>query len=73
MLKDFDIYSLGIISCSVCSNLSLEETTQRLNKENPSGINSKWSLSSEKFRSGEDNPCACNLSPETHKHYLFNC
>ena len=38
MIKEFEIYSNGICFCSVCSSLSLEETTSRVNKENPTGL-----------------------------------
>lgn len=72
-MKEFDIYSNGLCHCSVCSSLTLEETLNRVNLENPTGTSNKWHLSVDKFSGGEDNPCACNLSPETHKHYLFVC
>lgn len=72
-MEDFVIYSGGICFCSVCSRLSLEETTKRVNNENPTGISSNWQLSERNFDSGETNPCACNDYPETHKHYLFEC
>ena len=72
-MKEFDIYSKGICFSSVCSSLPLEETEKLLNLENPTGIDSKWKLSKENFRTGEDNPCVCERNPATHKHYLFEC
>ena len=73
MKRDFEIYSDGLVYISVCSNLGLDETLRRVNIEHPTGISSKWRLSSEGFRTGEPNPCACDTDPETHKHYLFSC
>ena len=71
--KDFQAYAVGICNASVCSNLTLEETTRQLNREHPTGIG-KWELSQEPtFAAGEPQPCPCNLHPETHKHYLFEC
>ena len=73
-MKDFEAYLVGIVYASVCSALSLEETTARLNAEHPTGIRSQWELSPDKkFASGGDNPCPCDRAPTTHKHYLFNC
>lgn len=72
-LKDFEIYSNGLCHCSVCSSLSLEETLKRVNTENPTGLKNKWGLKCKFFATGEPNPCPCNISPETHKHYLFTC
>lgn len=72
-MKDFEIYSNGIVFCSVCSSLTPEDTIKRVNIENPTGLNADWKLSARNFDSGESNPCPCNISPDTHKHYLFEC
>ena len=72
-IKDFEIYSTGLAFCSVCSSLTPEKTTDRLNLEMPTGISSEWKISDSAFSSGESNPCPCNLYPDTHKHYLFSC
>jgi hypothetical protein len=69
----FEVDSMGILYCSVCSTLSPEETTAKLNEEHPTGISSGWKLAGESFVSGEPNPCPCERHPETHKHYLFIC
>jgi hypothetical protein len=58
---------------SVCSSLSIEETTARLNVKHPTGIASQWQLSGDKFKGGQENPCPCDKAPDTHKHYLFEC
>jgi len=72
---DFEIYKIGLCCASVCSTLSLEETTERLNVEHPTGITSRWEPSKDAtFADGKSpNPCPCNQNPTTHKHYLFNC
>jgi len=72
-MPEFIAYSVGIVSASVCSSLSPEETADRLNRECPTGISSPWQISSEAFRTGEPNPCPCEDAPATHKHYLFSC
>lgn len=74
--KSIDIYSIGIISASVCAgnDATIEEITEHLNEEHPTGISSKWQLSQDKvFQDGHPNPCACDTYPDTKKHYLFTC
>jgi hypothetical protein len=74
LMKEFATYAVGVVCASVCSSLGLEEITRRLNEERPTGIDSPWVPSKlTNFASGEPNPCACERSPETHTHYLFNC
>jgi hypothetical protein len=73
MEGEFEVYGYGILYCSVCSSLPLEETIERVNIENPTNIDSEWQLSQEPFRTGEANPHPCEKYPETHKHYLFIC
>lgn len=65
------VYSNGIVCCSVCSPFDVEETTERLNLKNPTGVGN-WSLSEEDFRDGVSNPCSCP-DDDNRKHYLFNC
>ena len=69
---DYEAYSVGLCCASVCTSLSLAETTRRLNLEHPTGI-APWKKVDEPFRTGEPNPCQCNENPKTHKHYLFVC
>ena len=68
----FEVYLEGLVSASVCSSLSQEETIARM-KARITGITSRWELSIKPFRTGETNPCPCNNHPDTHKHYLFVC
>ena len=69
--KEFLAYAAGMCYVSVCSSLPVEEATARLNREYPTGIESKWSHSAESFRGGTPNPCPCRDFPDTHQHYLF--
>ena len=73
-MKDFYAYSVGMCNASVCTSLSSEEATARLNAEHPTGISSQWALSDAAyFSKGEPHPCPCEHSPETHRHLLFHC
>jgi hypothetical protein len=71
--KEFEAYGCGILYCSVCSSLPLEETIKRVNIENPTNIDNQWQLAQEPFRTGEANPHPCEKNPKTHQHYLFVC
>ncbi len=74
MSLDFELYAHGVCCASVCTCLSDEETTRRLNLEHPTGISSLWHISSDSsFHSGHPNPTPCEQSPDTHRHILFNC
>lgn len=70
------IYSQGIIAMSVCvdKDLTTHEIEMLANSQSPTGIKSKWQISTDKtFHKGEPNPCPCEDHPETRKHYLLNC
>lgn len=71
---DFVAYSIGLCYAGVCSSLSPEETAERMNIANPTGISSPWKIAEDAtFESGQPNPCPCDMNPETHKHYLMSC
>ena len=73
-MKDFTIYASGICYASVCTSLSLRKATARLNIEMPTGVSTPWKPSKDKrFHSGQPNPCPCEDTPATNKHYLFSC
>jgi len=68
------IIATGLVYTSVCTRLSDEKAEKWLNRNQPTGISSKWSVSKDKtFGSGEPNPCKCQKWPETHRHMLFSC
>lgn len=75
MCEELEVYSKGIIYCSVCTNIkSIKRIEELVNLRNPTGISSKWSLDKKgNFKTGETNPCVCERNPKTHKHYLLSC
>lgn len=74
MGKNFTAYSVGLMSASVCTSLPLEQATELLNLEHPTGIGSQWTFAEdEPFADGSANPHECEQQPATHKHYLFHC
>jgi hypothetical protein len=72
-MDDFRILKKTVLAVQVCSSLSLEETTKRLNAELPTGIDSQWAIGDGDSCKGADNPVACAECPTTHKHYVFVC
>jgi hypothetical protein len=75
MTDELEVYSLGLVACSICTNIKDPKKIEMLvNMRCPTGITSPWKISkSEKFHSGQTNPCPCENKPETHKHYLLEC
>lgn len=71
-MDDFTAYSVGLCYASVCTSLSDDETTARLNAERPTGIG-PWRIADEAFANGDPNPRPCDQNPGTHRHVLFNC
>jgi hypothetical protein len=69
----FFMYRYGLSHCSVCTTLSDEDATDRLNTDNSTGISSPWAISEDKtFSGGEPHPCPC---PDVKgaRHVLFVC
>lgn len=73
-MKKINIYSNGIVHCSVCvdSSLIVPEIEELVNQENMTGINSKWKVSKENFKDGSPNPNKCE-DDKNRKHYLMVC
>jgi hypothetical protein len=68
----FAIIATGLVCTSVCTDLSDEAATNRLNMEIPTGIN-RWAISTDPaFAGGEPNPSPCPLF-EGARHILFDC
>lgn len=73
-LPEFTAYGMGLCYASVCTALTDEQATERLNAEQPTGIESRWRVSpASTFRRGGPNPGPCEESPGTHRHILFEC
>ena len=73
MPDDFKVIKVDLLYAIVCSSLTPEETTVRLNNVEPTGISSRWGIGSPVLPDEGSNPRPCDKYPETHKHYLFNC
>ena len=70
---EFTAYAMGLCFASVCTTLTDEEATARLNVESPTGIESQWRVSpAATFARGGPNPGLCEESP-AHRHLLFEC
>jgi hypothetical protein len=71
---EFEVYSIGLCSASVCTGLSIKQAEELLNTQYPTGIASKWELSKDThFRGGKMlNGCDCPDHPGN-KHFLMNC
>lgn len=67
------VYAEGVLVSSVCTSLPPEKMIRKLNRTHPTGIGSKWQISSDPtFRTGQTNPCVCEKDPDR-KHYLVEC
>lgn len=72
VMEDFTVYAEGLFCASVCSSLGQGETEARMQAKE-CGTDKGWTPSADKsFASGQPNPCPCDRSPKTHKHYLFD-
>ena len=67
---DFYILNVGLVGAIICTNLPIEEATNRLNSASPTGISSRWQLSEEEKGSPNHAPCPDNPN---NTHYAFNC
>lgn len=74
-LDEVIVYSSGLCFCAVCApaDMSIDELTQLVNIQNPTGISSRWQLSdTDVFASGESMPAPC-AQDDSKLHYLFEC
>jgi hypothetical protein len=72
-METFTIYGHGLLYASVCTSLSDEAATERLNFVMPTGTQSAWAIDDEGvFADGTPNPQPCNLNAEN-RHILFSC
>ena len=63
---EFERLKEGLFDAQVCTSLSDEEATARMN-EVPSGTSNGWTLTTDADRA----PVACAENPETHRHLIF--
>jgi hypothetical protein len=74
-MKSARVYSRGIVHCSVCvpAEWSPSRVEAEVNRDNPTGLDSPWTISTElMFKSGQSNPCPCETA-KGHLHYLMVC
>lgn len=72
MTGHFLAYAAGICFASVCSDLPLEDVTDRLNADHPTGTRSRWHKADDDFQGGTSNPCPCPAGAGR-RHWLFVC
>ena len=56
----------GLFDAQVCTSLSDEEATERMNRV-PSGTSNGWQLTTDPYLA----PVACLDNPDTHRHLTF--
>lgn len=69
------VYTQGLVYASVCApaDMSIGDLLHEVNMVSPTGLERGWQLSpEEKFRSGEPNPCVCELD-SMKVHRLLSC
>lgn len=74
MKNEMEIYSNGIVHCSICvpKEKTIKEIESFVNWTNSTGIDSHWRVSKDSFADGSENPKVCNTS-EDKLHYLMVC
>lgn len=73
--RTVEIYSNGIIHCSVCApkTMPIQEVEAEVNRINPSGIQTHWRMSKDThFSCGETHPCTCGDN-SAKQHWLMEC
>ena len=73
-LKEVIVYTSGLVNCCACApaDMPAEDVEAAVNRQNPTGISSRWSVSDEPFSGGEPNPSPCSDGP-LKKHWLLSC
>lgn len=66
------VYSSGLIACSVCTDLPREEVAEEVNRVHPTGISAQWEIADESFADGSANPHPCEEVPAK-QHWLLFC
>ena len=73
---DIEIYSNGIVHCSVCVPKGTDKKAieEYVNEVSPTNISSDWKISEDKFFSDQEtpNPYQCNTDKDR-IHYLLVC
>lgn len=64
---DFEILHIGICDAAICTRLSIEEATARLNRESPSGVSHRWEFDA---KAANQSPCP---DGQGKTHYRLFC
>ena len=74
-MAKLEVYSLGLLHLSVCTDAVDRKEIERLcNKHSPAGTEQGWLVSEEPtFKGGEPNPNPCNKGRKGFLHYLMVC
>ena len=71
-MGEFTVLGEQLLFMGVCSSLPLEEVKRKAGAI-LCGTTGGWQFSEKSFSKKTPNPNPCPDSPETHKHYLFEC
>ncbi|MGP4092977.1 hypothetical protein [Nonomuraea sp. KM90] len=71
--ESFTVITVGLCVATVCTSVTNDEATGRLNVAHPTGISTRWELAGDPFPNGDPNPSPCRDHPDTHRHLLFHC
>lgn len=69
---EFEAYGVGLCFASVCTRLTDDEATVRLNRIRPTGVGPWKPVDDSTFSGGEPNPCPCP-DDDRNRHVLFVC
>jgi len=71
---NFQVYSLGLVHASVCTNLPKAEIAKHMGEHEPTGIDSAWEISKDEyFADGVNkNGCPCPYK-KGNRHWLMAC
>ncbi len=72
-----EIYTSGLCYCSVCApeDMTVEEIEKSVNAQSPTGIESKWKISPDKFFKDDTviNGGIVECHNGTTRHWLLSC
>jgi hypothetical protein len=68
------VYASGLFHCSACAPVDFtpDVVEREVNLVRVAGTEQGWKVSSERFSTGEPNPCPCNHAPDR-QHWLMVC
>lgn len=69
----FQALTVGVCAAAACTDMSDKEAVRRMNHDHPTGISSRWAISSSKtFSGGQPHPTPCE-QVRGRRHLLFEC